>query len=254
MSRTILIDADIVAFKATAATEGVWYFNGQGEEPAVAASLDDAIRKAEEYIEDIGNRLKASSVVVCLTDEVNFRTALFPAYKANRVGKRRPEHLTALKAHLAKTYQTYQRPGLEADDCMGILATHKSLIRGEKVMVSEDKDMQTVPALLFNPEKDREPRKVSETEAMRFHLVQTLTGDPTDGYPGCPGIGPKSPYVSRVKEAKTLREAWSAVVEGYKSKGRTEADALVQARLARILRAEDWDFTLKRPRLWRPPQ
>lgn len=254
MARTALFDADIVAYKATAATEGVWYFNGKDDEPAVHADYDEAIKKVEEYIDKVANHLKADALVICLTDETNFRLDIYPKYKHNRVGKRRPEFLRAVKDYLAETYQTYKRPGLEADDCMGILATHASLIRGEKIMVSEDKDMKTVPAMLFNPEKDQKARKVSETEAMRFHLEQTLTGDPTDGYPGCPGIGPKSPYVARVREAKTLREGWQIVVEGYESKGLTEDDAIVQARCARILRAQDWDFQARKPRLWLPPR
>ena len=254
MPRTALFDADIVAYKATAATEGVWYFNGKGEDPAVHADLDAAIQKAEEYIDKVADTLKADDLVICLTDDDNFRLGIYPQYKHNRNGKRRPEYLKAVKQHLAETYKTYQRPGLEADDCMGILATHVSLVKGEKIMVSEDKDMKTIPALLFNPEKDIKPRKVTELEAMRFHLEQTLTGDPTDGYPGCPGIGPKSPFVARVREATSLREGWLAVVEGYASKGLTEADAVTQARLARILRAQDWDFPNRRPRLWVPPR
>lgn len=253
MSRTILIDADIVAYKAAAATEKAWYFNGPDEEPTVSSDLMAALRKAEEYVEAVGNTLKAADVVVCLTDDVNFRHSIYPAYKGNRVGVRKPEHLRAVKDHLSKLYQTYLRPGLEADDCMGILATHKTLIKGEKVMVSEDKDMKTVPALLFNPDKDKKVRKVTEVEAMRFHLTQTLTGDPTDGYPGCPGIGPRSPFVAALADAKTYKEGWAIVVEAYKSKGRTAEDALVQARCARILRASDWDFAAKLPRLWIAP-
>lgn len=251
--RTALFDADIVAYKASAATEGVWYFNGKDEEPAVQADFAAGVKKAEAYIDEVANKLKADKVIVCLTDDENFRLSIYPAYKSNRNGKRRPEYLRAIKDHLASTFQTYQRPGLEADDCMGILATHATLIRGEKVMVSEDKDMKTIPALLFNPEKDKAPRKVSEVEAMRFHLEQTLTGDPTDGYPGCRGIGDKSEYVARVREAKTLREGWAIVLEGYESKGFTAQDAIVQARCARILRAQDWDFQAKKPRLWLPP-
>jgi len=46
---------------------------------------------------------------------------------------------------------------------------------------------------------------------------------------------------------------WSAVVDAYESKGLTEEDAVMQARMARILRAEDWDFGKKAPRLWCPP-
>jgi DNA polymerase I len=34
--------------------------------------------------------------------------------------------------------------------------------------------------------------------------------------------------------------------------GLTEDDALLQARLARILRADEYDFKAKRPILWEP--
>ena len=84
-------------------------------------------------------------------------------------------------------------------------------------------------------------------------MQQTLTGDATDGYPGCRGVGPKSKYVAALAEAPSLREMWKVVLEGYASKGFTPEDALVQARCARILRATDWDFAERRPRLWTPP-
>lgn len=253
METTALIDADIFAFQASSATERVWYFNGPEEEPAVDANLDAAIQKIDGDIERIVNVLKATAIVVCLTDTENFRTALYPAYKGNRKNKRRPTYLKEVREHLARKYNTYQRPGLEADDCMGVLATHPTLFKGKKVMVSEDKDMETVPALLFNPRRDRCPRLIKPVEALRKFMAQALTGDPVDGYPGCPGIGAKSAFVLALQSVETEREMWQIVVEGYESKGLTEADALVQARMARILRASDWDFEKKRPRLWTPP-
>lgn len=45
---------------------------------------------------------------------------------------------------------------------------------------------------------------------------------------------------------------WHAVKTAYESKGLTEADAIKQARLARILRNEDWDAVKKEPILWTP--
>ena len=36
----------------------------------------------------------------------------------------------------------------------------------------------------------------------------------------------------------------------FEKKGLTESDALVQARVARILRASDYDFAAKKPILW----
>ena len=101
-----------------------------------------------------------------------------------------------VKEFYSKHYEVYLRPRLEADDCMGILSTHKTLVPGERIIVSNDKDMQTIPGLLFNPAKDKKPRRISELEADRFFMYQTLVGDTTDGYPGCYGIGPKSKHVA----------------------------------------------------------
>ena len=75
-----------------------------------------------------------------------------------------------------------------------------------------------------------------------------MAGDQTDGYSGCPSIG--------VKRATTIFEnkgySWKAVVETFEEKGLTEEDALINARLARILTSDDYDFERKRPILWSP--
>lgn len=260
--RTILVDADIMAYKAASATEGVYHFNGPDEEPAIDDNIDEALRIAQLDIERIANTLKATKIIVCLTDDIdqatgqvnNFRVDSYPQYKQKRLNVRRPSTLDQVKEFYAKHFETYQRPRLEADDCMGILATHPTLVPGEKIIVSADKDMRTIPGLLFNPRKDsRKPKVITELDADRFFMEQTLIGDTTDGYPGCRGIGVKSPFVAAVREAKSLQAMWHVVVAAYLSQGFTADHALAQARCARILRASDWDFTRKAPRLWVPP-
>lgn len=251
--RTLLLDADIFAFVGSSAAEGVFLFDGAGSEPSIDDNLEEAIAIAKGKIEEVATKLKASRLIVCLTDEENFRYAVCSTYKGNRIGKRKPSALREVKEFFAKNYETYKRPGLEADDCMGILSTHKTLIPGEKIIVSTDKDMKTIPGLLFNPDKDKDVRKISRLDADRYFLEQTLTGDPTDGYTGCPGIGPKSKFVEAVRGMQSVAEGWGHVLAGYASKGLGPDEALVQARQARILRAEDWDFEKKAPRLWSPP-
>lgn len=253
MTRTLLIDSDIVAYKAASAKEEVYLFDGEGSEPAVEGNLEEALAFALGTIGDYAATLRATRVIVCLTDEVNFRTAVCSSYKGNRKAVRKPSTLASIKQHFAQHFECYQRPGLEADDCMGILSTHKTLIPGEKVIVSEDKDMETIPGLLFNPRKDKAPRRITEVEADRFFFSQVLTGDTTDGYTGCPGIGPKSPFVTTLSTDKDARAMWQTVLAGYASKGLTADHAVLQARMARILRACDWDFAAKAPRLWNPP-
>ena len=140
--------------------------------------------------------------------------------------------------------------GLEADDVIGLLATGKYADR--HVVVSTDKDMQTLPCALFNPNKDVRPRRVRQVQADIFWMTQTLTGDTTDGYPGCPGVGPKKAAAALAEASPNMASLWETVVRTYDERGRTEEDALVQARLARILRHGDFDKQNMEVKLWHP--
>ena len=132
-------------------------------------------------------------------------------------------------------------PELEADDAMGIYATK---LPGNTI-VSPDKDMRQIPGKLFNLE---DTTTITPEEGARWHLIQTLAGDQTDGYSGVPGIG--------VKRAATLFEkqgySWNTVLAAFEDKGLTEDDALLNARLARILTNEDYDSKTQTPILWTP--
>jgi DNA polymerase-1 len=90
--------------------------------------------------------------------------------------------------------------------------------------------------------------EITPEDGAKWHLIQTLAGDNTDGYSGVPGIG--------VKRAEKIFEdkgyTWKAVVETFEDKGMTEADALTNARLARILTVDDYDSEKKEPILWSP--
>lgn len=259
MTRTLLLDADLLAYKATAANQRVYDWNGDGNK-SVAADMAPAIRQAEEAIEKFADKLKADEVLVCLSDDFNsFRKdRVDPTYKAVRANVERPELLYDLKDHLAETYDFIRWTALEADDVMGIIATDPSRT-DERIIVSADKDMMTVPGKLYRPPihlKGRLIRKgmlldITPLEATRFHFWQTIVGDSTDGFPGAYGVGKESTYALDVLEAESEEEGWDIVLQAYALIGQTEEDALRQARLARILHYEDWDG--RSPRLWLPP-
>jgi 5'-3' exonuclease len=254
MNRLLLIDSDIVAFKLAAATEEVFYFDGKDQPPAIHEDFEETKAGLVTYIEMLAETLKACDVIICLSDETaNWRKTLNPSYKANRKGLRKPTHLLAAKDFLAQRYKSYIRPTLEADDVMGIISTNPALYPDcQKIIVSEDKDMRTIPGYLVNPRDPKmEVKKISRIAADRWHLEQAIIGDTTDGYPGCPGVGERSPFVARLRLAKRA-ELWPLVVETYASKGRTEHDAIMQARLARICRHDDYDYEKKEVILWSP--
>lgn len=267
MKRTLLIDSDIIAYKFASATEEVYYFDGKDQPPCVSEDFEAACVGADEYIEWLRDKLDATDVILCITDRGNeFRKDFWPTYKGNRKG-RKPHNLFPLLTHFEEKYVCYKRPRLEADDCMGILSTHPTLVPGERIIVSEDKDMASVPGMLFNPAKDKEPRNITKLQADRAFLTQTITGDTTDNYPGAVGIGPKSKEVAGVQVSKCIEEMWRHVIDAFQRSAlkkldilggpellKCSEDALIQARAARILRASDWDFKGKRPILWQPPQ
>jgi len=265
--RTLLIDADILAYEASAATETKYAWD-DGEVSTVAdeAAAQDFARKTLTTLVDT---LQADDFVICLSDDFNnFRKTVSPTYKGNRTGER-PVHLYDIKDWLRQNYPFRLIPHLEADDVMGIMATDPAAT-DERIIVSADKDMQTIPGLLYRPHEARPKlRHITPEEADRYHLYQTLIGDSTDGYPGCPGIGPvraeelldgglrfvkvekevtRGPNKGQIRvtwELEPSPSPWATVVSCYEKAGLTEKDALVQARLAKILRHEDFDGRVK---------
>jgi DNA polymerase-1 len=180
-----------------------------------------------------------------ISGDQNFRKDLDPTYKSHRKGTRKPLGYIALTDWMRERYgpRVVVQPLLEADDYMGILATKPGA--PETIIVSDDKDMKTIPGTLF---RLGQLSTIDEGEAHRYWMLQTLMGDPADGYKGCPGIGP-------VKAEKIVSKPgvlWDNVKREFLKAGMTEDYAVLQARLARILRFSDWDSERKQPLLWTP--
>jgi 5'-3' exonuclease len=232
----LLIDGDLVLYKTACGVEKEVRWDEENH--VLWANIEDAWGCVQDYVIQLTDKFKPNNMVFALTGKGNFRKDLFPLYKANRQGTRKPLCYPELAKRLKDTYNVVQYDGLEADDVLGILATKPS--NRTRIIVSDDKDMATIPCTLY---AKGEVRKVTEEEADYNHMFQTLCGDQADGYPGCPGIGP-------VKAQKLLanKPYWPTVVDTFKD----DATALVQARLARILRWEDWDSQKKEPILWTP--
>lgn len=213
--------------------------------------LGECKKALEARLDGVRKRLGSPRFTFCLSANVNFRKGVLPTYKAQRKKVRKPLAYHALKKWAEEQYDCIAMPELEADDVMGILATQES--PDTYIIVSEDKDMQTIPTTLF---RKGELFTQREHEADYFFLYQTLIGDVTDGYKGCPGMGPKTaaklldPF--NMNGGFDVSLAWDSVVAAYEKAGLTEADALQQARCARILRASDWDAETQTVKLWNP--
>ena len=242
--RNLLIDADILIYQTTSAaeTEVDWGDDLWTLHSDAAACKTLLVSRVEELLDTTSS----DEPKMCYSDSENFRKSVLPSYKGNRKGTRKPLAYKEV-AHFAKErWKSFTRPTLEGDDLLGILATSK-VLSGSKLIWSIDKDVMQVPGVHWQMD---EPIEVSAFQGARLHMLQTLTGDPTDNYKGCPGIGKVK--AERILENDQHENLWLAVLEAYEGAGLTYEDALVQARVARICRAEDYDFKKKEVRLWNP--
>jgi DNA polymerase-1 len=257
MTADLLIDADMYLFQAASACE---VETDWGDDKWTLHSDAGQVRRVfqEKITEFLDTIPGANRVVLCFSDPSrrSFRHDLTHTYKQARKGTRKPITYAAIRDELVAgdgewsnyDYKTIIKPRLEADDVMGIVSTRAP---GKFVIVSGDKDMQQIPGLLYY---QGELRETSTAQADRYHLIQTLTGDATDGYPGCPGIGAIRAELFVDGKVWPELKPWQRVVRLFKeSKAKlTEADALLQARLARILRNTEWDFEKSEVKLWQP--
>lgn len=238
----LLVDGDLLLYRAASATEtevqwdeDLWVLHG---------NLAEAIELFRQSLDNITQGLNATQVTLCLSDRENFRKTVAPSYKSARKSVRKPIVFRPLVEWIKGHYSPVIKPTLEADDVIGLLSTAPDF---KGIVVSDDKDMQTLATTIY---RSGVLTTVTPEQADHFWMLQTLTGDATDGYQGVPGIGPKT--AEKLLTGKTLRENWPHVVNAYRAKGMTEEDAVMNARLARILRHGDWDDNKNEVKLWNP--
>ena len=189
--------------------------------------------------------LEGDDLAIILSGSKNFRYTLDPTYKSNRKS-RKPLAYNSLTKWLYDRYQgkVFLQDTLEADDYLGILATTPGAV--DRIIVSDDKDLKTIPGRLY---RMGVLSSIDEDQADRYWWSQVLTGDPTDGYKGCPGVGPVKAEAILSKPGSR----WENVKQTFLKSGLSEDDAILQSRLARILHYDDWDAENKTVKLWSPP-
>ena len=237
---SLLIDADFIVYKCCAASETEIDF---GEDLIVVTSkFTEAYEYVERELYNIANDLGCfDESILFFSDSVNFRKSIDPAYKGHR-NRKKPCGYKRVINKLKEDYHVVVMPSLEADDAIGIYATKE---KGH-IICSPDKDMRQIPGDLYD--LTNEVVTITKEEGDRWHLIQTMAGDQTDGYGGVPSIGIKRADALLTEKGAT----WNTVLETFLEKGLTEDDALMNARLAKILQVEDYDFTNQEPRLWSP--
>tara|TARA_R110000822_G_scaffold14172_9_gene50125 strand:+ start:6754 stop:7533 length:780 start_codon:yes stop_codon:yes gene_type:complete len=233
-----LVDADSLLYKVGFAIEERVIWN----EMEVLAGLE--LEKDESYYTDIKQCYRTfdqlMSNVTCATDcdasflifsgTDNFRLSLPTSYKENRKDFRKPTGYREILDYAIETYNTKTVNGIEADDYVVWL---KMSAPEDYIVCAIDKDvLYQTEGTHYNYHTGEEV-EVREKDAIRFAYFQTLVGDSSDGYKGCPGIG--AVKAGKLLDGlKTEREMWEAVVAAYEKKGLTEEDALWIMRLANM--------------------
>jgi 5'-3' exonuclease len=264
----LLIDGDMIVHRSCVAVEKDTRFLDRYH--ILFSDFESAWGNMKDTLHDLMDAAGTEDVTFVFSDDVNWRKELVdPDYKSNRKNSRKPLAYWAVIEEIERKFDTAKAPMLEADDLLGILQT--SAAPGETAIWSLDKDLKQIPGLHL---RDDEIVEITQEEGDRFHLWQTLTGDVTDGYPGCPGVGKETatkalaagiklwPTEHVLKSGKRKGETetrweeipsetpWKTVLSFYRRAGLPPADALRQARLAKILRAED--YVNGEIKLWKP--
>lgn len=193
--------------------------------------------------------MKPTHLAICWDMGIHtFRTELFDGYKANRTAP--PDEMVP-QFDMAKEvcdifgWQSFGQKGLEADDLIGsfVKKWHKS---SNITIISGDKDLLQ----LLNPSTTvaltkkgythydlyTEQRFIEEYEIMphQFADVKALMGDPSDGYPGVKGIGPKT-ALQLIQTYHTVEGVIAAVDELKKSQSTKITEHLEMLKLSHKL-------------------
>ena len=148
------------------------------------------------------------AIVVCFgADAAEYRTELYPSYHADRPAL--PDALEwqfgqAPKLFAAFGWSAGSTATLEADDLLGSYAAVETAAGGRTLIATGDRDMyqcasETVTIVFLKMGAagfdEVDPAEVKRRYGVPPELVPdfiALRGDPSDGLPGAPGIGPKT--------------------------------------------------------------
>lgn len=215
-----LIDADTLCYAAAVVTEDT--------------SPDLAKWETNTSVERLLREIDATDFDLYITGENNFRYAIYPEYKAQRLKIPRPTFLEVCKRTLINEWGAVLSDGCEADDLLGIRQTQEAKAGRESCIVSIDKDLDQIPGWHYNPGIKRfgsyikEPRRyaVGPVDGMRFFYYQLLVGDTADNIKGAAGIGPKKagPILDGLTDDYEL---YNAVRNHYSSDEELEMNAQV---------------------------
>ena len=155
-------------------------------------------------VESLIQELQPGRLVVAFdSKEKNFRRELYPEYKAKRLlpPEELIQQLPAIREYLTgRGIHFLEKPGLEADDIIALLARRFAASGSEVLIFSADKDLFQLVAERIYIYHPKLKRKLDRGDVKEFFGVfpeqivdyLALAGDASDNIPGIPGIGDKT--------------------------------------------------------------
>jgi DNA polymerase-1 len=135
--------------------------------------------------------------------EKNFRREIYPEYKAKRLlpPEELLQQLPAIREYLAgRGIHSLEKPGLEGDDIIALLARRYAAAGSEVLIFSADKDLFQLVDERIAVYHPKLKKKMGRGDVKEFFGVfpeqivdfLSLAGDASDNIPGIPGIGDKT--------------------------------------------------------------
>jgi len=242
-SQLILIDGNAILHRAFHALPELTK-NGEAVQ-AVYGFFSMLLRVVED--------MKPEYLIVCFDrPKPTFRKQLYVGYQAHR-----PSAPDGFGPQMEKVHQLletmkvsiFEMDGYEADDVIGTLATqaaNESKEEIEVIIVTGDRDLMQLigprvkvltpivglkETMLYDEAKVEEKFGITPSQFVDY---KALIGDPSDGYPGVTGIGPKT-AVTLLKEYKTFENLYEHVGDLPEKIGMKLATDAEQAALAKKL-------------------
>ena len=224
-----LIDADSLLYKVGFALEDSIDWDCD-DNHSHYSNLEKQQQSIKDKVNTIVKATGCDSYELWLTGSGNFREDNPLGYKQNRVGIRKPTDFSDLKKWLIDNMNTKVAVGIEADDMVVYLKDNNY---DKYILCAIDKDvLYQTEGNHYNYDKNT-TIEVSKDEAIWFAYYQTLVGDVTDGYKGCPSIGDARAR-KLIDDIYDEKELWKIVVDTYISKGLTEQEAIYTMQLANM--------------------
>jgi 5'-3' exonuclease len=195
----LLLDGSSLIFRA--------FFGVPRTVVSPAGAPVNGVRGFLDYLARFIGEMRPSNLVVASDDDwrPQFRVDALPSYKSHRVEEPIPPELAPQMPIINRVLEAFGLcrvgvPGFEAEDVIASVLSHA---RGRVDIVSGDRDLFALvrdpDVRVLYPAGQGRLDVVDEAEIERRYGVPgrlygdfaILRGDPSDGLPGLPGVGPK---------------------------------------------------------------